>query len=205
MTDTPSLIVGLGNPGAEHDRDRHNVGFWLADAVASAGGGGFSGEQKLLGDVCRVSLNHHKVRILKPTMFMNRSGQSMRQTIDYFKLSPERVLVIHDDLDLPPGTARLKRGGGHGGHNGLRDIIRHCGRDFLRLRIGIGHPGRKEQVVGYVLRPPGKDELSRIRCAIDEGQRAIDRMFADGLEAAMQYLHTATPPQDVTQDLGPAG
>jgi PTH1 family peptidyl-tRNA hydrolase len=203
MTDTPSLIVGLGNPGTEHDRDRHNVGYWLADDIA--GGVGFNGDQKLLGDVCQVSLNHQNVRVLKPTTFMNRSGQSMRQTIDYFKLSPERVLVIHDDLDLPPGTARLKRSGGHGGHNGLRDIIAHCGRDFLRLRIGIGHPGRKEQVVGYVLRPPGKDELLQIRHAIDESRHAIDRLFAEGLEAAMQYLHTATPPEDVTRDLGPAG
>ncbi len=203
MADTPSLIVGLGNPGAEHDRDRHNVGFWLADDIA--GSGNFSGEPKLLGDACQVSLNHHNVRLLKPTTFMNRSGQSMRRTIDYFKLSPERVLVIHDDLDLPPGTARLKFAGGHGGHNGLRDIITHCGRDFLRLRIGIGHPGRKEQVVGYVLRSPGKEELSQIRGAIDDSRRAIDILFAEGLEAAMKYLHTAVPPQDPARNPGPAG
>jgi len=202
MADVPSLIVGLGNPGAEHGRDRHNVGYWLANAIA--GGAGLTGESKLLGEACQVSLNHHNVRILKPTTFMNRSGQSVRRTIDYFKLSPENVLVIHDDLDLPPGTARLKRSGGHGGHNGLRDIIAHCGRDFLRLRIGIGHPGRKEQVAGYVLRSPGKDELSRIECAIDESQRAIDRLFTNGLEAAMHYLHTATPPEDATQNPGPA-
>jgi PTH1 family peptidyl-tRNA hydrolase len=195
MTDIPLLIVGLGNPGAEHERDRHNVGYWLAEMLA---GGGFSGDQKLLGDVCQVSLNHRKVRLLKPTTFMNRSGQSMRQTIDYFKLSPERALVIHDDLDLPPGTARLKMGGGHGGHNGLRDIIAHCGREFLRLRIGIGHPGRKEQV-------SGRDELTLIMNSLDEARRAIDMLYIDGLEAAMKYLHTASPPQDVTQDLGPAG
>jgi len=203
MTDIPTLIVGLGNPGAEHERDRHNVGFWLADDIA--GGTGFNGEQKLLGAVCQVSFNHHNVRILKPTTFMNHSGQSVRRTIDYFKLSPEQVLVIHDDLDLTPGTARLKRGGGHGGHNGLRDIISHCGRDFLRLRMGIGHPGRKEQVVGYVLRPPGKDELPRIRHTIDAGRRALDILFVEGLEAAMQYLHTETPARDITRDLGPAG
>ena len=203
MTDTPALIVGLGNPGSEHDRDRHNVGFWLADDIA--GGVGFNADQKLLGGVCQVSLNHHNVRVLKPATFMNRSGQSMRQTIDYFKLTPERVLVIHDELDLPPGTARLKLGGGHGGHNGLRDVIAHCGRDFLRLRIGIGHPGHRDQVVGYVLRPPGKDELPRIMEAVDAGRRAIDILYSEGLEAAMKYLHTATPPQDVTKDLGPAG
>ncbi len=197
MADTPSLIVGLGNPGSEHHKDRHNVGFWLADEIGA--GVGFTSESKLLGDACQVSLNHHNVRILKPMTFMNRSGESMRRTIDYFKLEPERVLVIHDELDLPPGTARLKSGGGHGGHNGLRDVIAHCGRDFLRLRIGIGHPGRKEQVVGYVLRPPGKDELPQIMQSIDAGRRAIDILFADGLEAAMHYLHTATPPQDVTR------
>ncbi len=194
MTDVPLLIVGLGNPGAEHNRDRHNVGYWLADEIAGAVG--FTGEPKFLGEMCQVSLNQNNVRILKPTTFMNRSGQSVRRTIDYFKLPPERVLVIHDELDLPPGTARLKRGGGHGGHNGLRDVIAHCGREFLRLRIGIGHPGRKEQVAGYVLRPAGKIELSQIERAIDESRRAIDRLFADGLEAAMHYLHTVTPSQD---------
>ena len=136
---------------------------------------------------------------------MNRSGQSVRQVMDYYKASPERLLIIHDDLDLPVGTARLKVTGGHGGHNGLRDIIAHCGRDFLRLRIGIGRPGRKEQVVGYVLRPPGKDELSDIRHALDEARRSVDILFADGLERAMTYLHTATPGRDITQDLGPAG
>lgn len=193
MTDTPSLIVGLGNPGAEHQRDRHNVGFWLADELA----GDFNGDHKLLGDVCQISLNHHAVRVLKPMTYMNRSGQSIRRTIDYFKLSPEQILVVHDELDLPPGTARLKRGGGHGGHNGLRDVIAHCGREFLRLRIGIGHPGSKQQVAGYVLRPPGKDELAEISHAIDEGRRAIDRLFADGLEAAMKYLHTAPPEEPV--------
>lgn len=201
MSDMPALIVGLGNPGSEHEQDRHNVGYWLADRIGS----GFTRDQKLLGDVCRIAIAHHNVRILKPTTFMNRSGQSVRQTIDYFKLSPESVLVIHDDLDLPPGTARLKRGGGHGGHNGLRDIIAHCGRDFLRLRIGIGHPGSKAKVVGYVLRPPGKDELTEIEDALDASRRAIDTLYASGLEAAMQDLHTATPPADVTDDLGPAG
>ena len=203
MADKPALIVGLGNPGSDHERDRHNVGYWLVDDVA--GGAGFSADQKLLADVCQVSLDHHNVRLLKPTTFMNRSGQSMRQTIDYFKLTPERVLVVHDELDLPPGTARLKMGGGHGGHNGLRDIIAHCGREFLRLRIGIGHPGHRDQVSGYVLRPPGKDELASIRDAIDAGRRAIDILYTEGVDAAMKFLHTATPPKDITGDLGPAG
>ena len=205
MEDTPSIIIGLGNPGTEHARDRHNVGYWLADDIASSLGARFSGDQKLLGDTCQVTVQHHPVRLLKPTTFMNRSGQSVRQAMDYYKASPERLLIVHDDLDLPLGTARLKRTGGHGGHNGLRDIIAHCGRDFLRLRIGIGHPGRKEQVVGYVLHPPGKDELPDIRRALDEARRAVDVLYADGLERAMTFLHTATPAKDITTDLGPAG
>ena len=205
MEDTPSIIIGLGNPGTEHARDRHNVGYWLADDIASSLGARFSGDQKLLGDTCQVTVQHHPVRLLKPTTFMNRSGQSVRQAMDYYKASPERLLIVHDDLDLPLGTARLKRTGGHGGHNGLRDIIAHCGRDFLRLRIGIGHPGRKEQVVGYVLHPPGKDELPDIQRALDEARRAVDVLYADGLERAMTFLHTATPAKDITTDLGPAG
>ena len=205
MSVTPSIIIGLGNPGSEHAHDRHNVGYWLVDDIASGLGARFSGDQKLLGETCQVTLQQNPVRLLKPTTFMNRSGQSVRQVMDYYKASPERLLIIHDDLDLPVGTARLKVTGGHGGHNGLRDIIAHCGRDFLRLRIGIGRPGRKEQVVGYVLRPPGKDELSEIRHALDEARRSVDILFADGLERAMTYLHTATPGRDITQDLGPAG
>lgn len=205
MTVTPSIIIGLGNPGNEHAGDRHNVGYWLVDDIASSLGARFSGDQKLLGETCQVKVQQNAVRLLKPTTFMNRSGQSVRQAMDYYKVSPERLLIIHDDLDLPVGTARLKSGGGHGGHNGLRDTIAHCGREFLRLRIGIGHPGRKEQVVGYVLRPPSKDELSEIRRAVDEARRAVDILYADGLERAMTFLHTATPREDITKDLGPAG
>jgi len=205
MSVTPSIIIGLGNPGNEHAGDRHNVGYWLVDDIASSLGARFSGDQKLLGETCQVKVQQNAVRLLKPTTFMNRSGQSVRQAMDYYKVSPERLLIIHDDLDLPVGTARLKSGGGHGGHNGLRDTIAHCGREFLRLRIGIGHPGRKEQVVGYVLRPPSKDELSEIRRAVDEARRAVDILYADGLERAMTFLHTATPREDITKDLGPAG
>lgn len=205
MKDAPSIIVGLGNPGAEHDRDRHNIGYWLVDGLALDLGASFSAQQKLLGQACQVSIQKQPVRLLKPTTFMNRSGQSVRQTMDYYKVPAERVLVVHDDLDLPAGTARLKRGGGHGGHNGLRDIISHCGRDFMRLRLGIGHPGRREQVVGFVLRPPGKDELPKLEDAMNAGRRALDVLCDEGVEAAMKYLHTATPPIDVTNGLGPVG
>ncbi|MGI9343349.1 MAG: aminoacyl-tRNA hydrolase [Gammaproteobacteria bacterium] len=201
MTDTPALIVGLGNPGPDHDRDRHNVGYWLVEAIAGSGGARFSNEQKLHGELSQASLGNQTVRLLKPTTFMNHSGQSIRAATDYYKIPVERVLVIHDDLDLPPGVARLKFGGGHGGHNGLRDTISHCGRDFLRLRIGIGHPGDREQVVGYVLRPPGRDELPKIEDALREGHRAIELLLQDGLAAAQKFLHTAAPDIDVTKDL----
>lgn len=203
MAELPAIIVGLGNPGTEHARDRHNVGYWLVDDLA--GGSPFRSEPKILGEACRIQLAAHAVRLVKPTTFMNRSGQAMRRALDYYKLPPERVLVIHDDLDLPPGTARLKSGGGHGGHNGLRNIISHCGPDFLRLRIGIGHPGRREAVVHYVLRPPLAGELADILDALHAGCRALDILFADGLDRAMTYLHTVTPRDDATVDLGPAG
>jgi PTH1 family peptidyl-tRNA hydrolase len=205
MSLLPAIIVGLGNPGGEHERDRHNVGYWLADDIAAGSGAHFKSEQKLLGETCKLNLQQQSVRLLKPQTFMNRSGQSVRQAMDYYKVPVDQLLIIHDDLDLPVGTARLKVGGGHGGHNGLRDVIAHCGRDFVRLRIGIGHPGRKEQVVGYVLRPPGKDELADIRSALHEASRAVDILFAEGLERATTYLHTATPREDITRDLGPAG
>jgi PTH1 family peptidyl-tRNA hydrolase len=205
MSQLPSIIVGLGNPGPEHERDRHNVGFWLVDDIASGADGRLTGDHKVLGQTCQVQLSSQAVRLIKPTTFMNHSGQSVRRILDYYKISPSRVLIIHDDLDLLPGMARLKEGGGHGGHNGLRDIVAHCGRDFFRLRIGIGHPGRKEQVAGYVLRPPGKDELLDIRSALDSSLRGIEVLYSEGLEAAMKFLHTATRREDVTKDLGPAG
>ena len=115
MTDVPSIIIGLGNPGPDHDRDRHNVGYWLVEAIAAGVGAGFRNDAKLHGESCQVSLGSRPLRLLKPTTFMNHSGQAMRQASDYYKVDVERILVVHDDLDLPPGTARLKFGGGHGG------------------------------------------------------------------------------------------
>jgi len=192
-TQPPQLIVGLGNPGAEHAKDRHNVGYWLADDLASSGGVSFRADNKLLGEACQVQLGNAPVRLLKPTTYMNRSGGAVRRAIDYYKLDIERVLVIQDEIDLPAGMARLKQGGGHGGHNGLRDIIQHCGRDFMRLRIGVGHPGSKEHVTGHVLKPPGRDELDMIRQAMDESRRALDVLYSGGWDRAITALHTATP------------
>lgn len=196
----PQLIVGLGNPGSEHARDRHNVGYWLVEELATGAGESFRAESKLLGDACQLQLGHSAARLLKPTTYMNRSGGAVRRAIDYFKLDIERVLVIHDEIDLPAGVARLKQGGGHGGHNGLRDIIQHCGRDFMRLRIGVGHPGNKERVVGHVLKAPTRDELDAIRRAMDEARHAIDVLYTHGWERAITQLHTATPRPEPGKD-----
>jgi PTH1 family peptidyl-tRNA hydrolase len=185
-----SAIIGLGNPGEKYRATRHNVGFWLADRLAVAAGGEFKAEKKVHGDVCQCALAHRNLRLLKPHTYMNESGQAVRRMLDFYKLEPENLLILHDELDLPPGTVRLKQGGGHGGHNGLRDIISHCGRDFMRLRIGIGHPGHKSKVTGYVLRPPPKDELRLIEDSLPAAVRAIEILLSDGAERAMLFLHT---------------
>jgi len=193
---TPKLIVGLGNPGREHAKDRHNVGYWLLDDVAAGSGEVFRTDAKLLGDTCQALIGATPVRLLKPTTYMNLSGGAVRRAIDYYKLDIEQVLVIQDEIDLPAGVARLKIGGGHGGHNGLRDIIQQCGREFMRLRIGVGHPGTKERVTGHVLKAPGKDELVLIHSAMDEGRRALETLLKDGWDRAITALHTATPRSD---------
>jgi PTH1 family peptidyl-tRNA hydrolase len=189
------LIVGLGNPGPKHAGDRHNVGFWLADLLATHGGTTFSAAQKLQAEECRGLISGVPVRIIKPTTYMNRSGQCVRRVLDYYDIPVEQLLVLHDELDLPAGSARLKRGGGHGGHNGLRDIIATCGPDFIRLRIGIGHPGHKDLVTDYVLHAPGKQERSAIVDALTESLKAIEICATRGLEAAMQQLHSSLPPR----------
>lgn len=202
---TTFIILGLGNPGPGHAGDRHNVGFWLADQLAAHMGARFAAEAKLLGEECRGNLAGRPVRLVKPATFMNRSGQCARRVLDYYRVPADQLLVLHDELDLPVGTARLKRGGGHGGHNGLRDIVATVGPDFLRLRLGIGHPGHKDLVTGYVLHPPGKEERSQILDAMAESLGAIEVLVAQGLEPAMQRLHSATPRTDATGEFGPAG
>ena len=141
MAGTPlSIIAGLGNPGPEHQLTRHNAGFWFVDALARAQGAQFRSHSRYHGEICRVALDGREVVLLKPHTYMNRSGLAIRALLDYIKAPVGELLVVHDELDLPPGAARFKLGGGHGGHNGLRDTITHCGADFWRLRLGIGHP-----------------------------------------------------------------
>jgi peptidyl-tRNA hydrolase, PTH1 family len=186
-------IVGLGNPGEQYERTRHNVGFWLIDQLAAAAGVGLKAESKVMGSACQIGLQGESVRLLKPSTYMNESGQSLRKFIDFYKLSIDQVLVCHDELDLPPGIVRFKQGGGHGGHNGLRSIMSHCGQEFLRLRIGIGHPGHKDAVHGYVLHRAGKADEADISEALNYAERSIATLVAAGLERASTELHTATP------------
>jgi PTH1 family peptidyl-tRNA hydrolase len=184
------LIVGLGNPGPKYAETRHNAGFWFIERVIRLSGANLRERGKLGAEVDRVQWRGSDCVIARPTTFMNHSGQAVRAVLDYFDIDATRMLVAYDDLDLPPGVVRLKKGGGHGGHNGLRDIFRHVSeRDFLRLRIGIGHPGHKEAVTGYVLgRSP-----AQVRQVVDDAmERAVDvlPLVLEGrLEQAMNELH----------------
>ncbi len=188
------LIVGLGNPGPEHLRSRHNAGFWFIDALAQRLGVRFTAEGKLFGAVAQADIDGQPVRLLKPMTFMNLSGKSVTAALRFWKIEPEEMLIAHDDLDLSPGVARLKFDGGHGGQNGLRDTQRLLGHGrFHRLRIGIGHPGpgRQELVVPWVLgRPSGSDEtliLEAVGAALDVLPLAVEGNFPE----AMKRLHTA--------------
>lgn len=186
------LIAGLGNPGPQYEATRHNVGFWFVDAVASAYQGHFRPELKFHGLACRVVLGGADLRLLKPTTYMNRSGQSLGAMVRYLGINPEEILVVHDELDLSAGTARFKQGGGHAGHNGLRDIIRVLGsRDFWRLRIGIDHPGAPEQVINYVLGRPSREEEGRIRASLGEAELCLPDLVAGDFQKAMHRLHSA--------------
>lgn len=150
------LIVGLGNPGSKYEQTRHNAGFWFVEEIARLKGAHFRPEAKFSGDVCKVVLEGRDIWLLKPNTFMNLSGQSVNKLASFYKIPKDNILVAHDELDLDPGVVRLKTGGGHGGHNGLRDIINHLGKEFQRLRIGIGHPGSRDDVVDYVLHRASK-------------------------------------------------
>ena len=185
------LIVGLGNPGAEHARTRHNAGFWFIDALAAKVGARFGLESKLHGETAKYHGQGQTVNLLKPATFMNLSGRSVASALRYWKIEPEECLIAHDELDLDPGTARLKFDGGHGGQNGLRDTVQHLGHgQFHRLRIGIGHPGHKDRVTPWVLGRPGKDDEAAILRAIDEAIAVIPLAIAGDFNEAMKQLHT---------------
>lgn len=185
------LIVGLGNPGKEYEATRHNAGFWWLDELARAHNAGFKADNKFHGLIAKANLHGHEVFLLKPQTFMNVSGRSVGAVAQFYKIEAAQILVVHDELDLPPGTARLKLGGGHGGHNGLKDIIAHMGtKDFWRLRIGVGHPGDRAEVVNYVLNAPRKEEQVLIDEALQRAQDVAAQIIEGKLEAAMLKLHS---------------
>jgi PTH1 family peptidyl-tRNA hydrolase len=184
------IIAGLGNPGEKYERTLHNAGFWFVDALARKYGGQFRFEKKFDTDYCRINLHGDEVWLMKPQGFMNESGTPVRGMLDYYRLRTTELLVAHDEIDLPPGTVRLKQGGGHGGHNGLRDIIRHCGADFMRLRLGVGHPGDKSKVTSYVLKRGSGETEAAIEGNVDEAVDVMPVLVEQGLNAAMKKLHT---------------
>ncbi|OHV12289.1 aminoacyl-tRNA hydrolase [Kushneria phosphatilytica] len=186
-------IIGLGNPGARYEATRHNAGFWLLEALARECGVSLREQRKFLGNYAKTTLEGRDIHLLAPTTLMNHSGQSIGALCKFFKLSPEQLLVVHDELDLLPGVARFKQGGGHGGHNGLRDTISALGnsRDFHRLRLGIGHPGSAAQVVNYVLSAPGKAERRAIDEAIEASLEQLPLAVKGDWARAMNHLHSA--------------
>lgn len=185
------LVVGLANPGREYEGTRHNAGAWFVDELARKHGVFLTPDRKSHGLTGHFDLDGRTVRLLVPTTFMNLSGQATAAVAGFFKIPPEQMLVAHDDLDLPPGTIRLKQGGGHGGHNGLRDIISKHGnnRNFLRLRVGIGHPGDSNLVTPHVLNKPSGADRQKIDSAIDEAVRLSDRILEGDLHRAMTELN----------------
>ncbi|MEJ2762835.1 aminoacyl-tRNA hydrolase [Photobacterium sp. MCCC 1A19761] len=192
MSNNIRLLVGLANPGAEYARTRHNAGAWVVEELARAHQITLREEPKYFGQTGRIQANGHDLRLLIPSTYMNLSGKSVSSLANFFQIKPEEILVAHDELDLPPGVAKFKKGGGHGGHNGLRDIISKMGnnKDFYRLRIGIGHPGDKNKVSGFVLGKAPAKEQENIDAAVDEAVRCMDILLKDGLNKAQNRLHS---------------
>ena len=184
------LLIGLGNPGARYDATRHNAGVWLLERVARRYASGFKSLTRCFGSIADADIGGTRVRLFRPDTFMNHSGRAVAAVAGFYKVPIERILIAHDEIDLPAGTVRLKRGGGHGGHNGLRDIVPQlAGSGFSRIRIGVGHPGSKDRVIGHVLDRPPPAERSVIDDAIDRVVGDIARIAGGDLEGAMNMLH----------------
>lgn len=192
MTANLKLIVGLANPGPEYQHTRHNAGAWLVEALAQRFSASLTPDSKFFCISTRLGSAFADTRLLIPTTFMNRSGKSVGAIANFYKLTPDEILVVHDELDLPPGVAKYKTGGGHGGHNGLKDIIAALGNDnsFHRLRIGIGHPGHRDKVTGYVLGKAPQPEQQLMDSIVDDAARSIEIVLREGYPAAKQYLHS---------------
>ena len=190
--DSLKVIVGLGNPGPKHDSDRHNAGVIFLHHLCKSYGGTLDGESKFFGEFGSISVDGHEIKLLFPTTFMNHSGKSVSALCKFFKIEPQHLLVAYDEIDFDVGVTRFKVGGGHGGHNGIRDIISALGGQtgFYRLRIGVGHPGHKSMVANYVLSPPSRTEAQIIMSGIEEAIRVIPKAVAGEWEDAMKLLHT---------------
>lgn len=188
------LVAGLGNPGRRYQATRHNAGFWWVERLAESAQVVLRAEARFQGRVGRLAPPHGNAWLLLPETFMNHSGRSVGAMASFYRILPQDILVVHDELDLPPGTARLKKGGGTGGHNGLSDIAACLGsKDFWRLRIGIGHPGVRDAVIDYVLCPPRSEERTALDSAIERSLELWPSMAESNMEAAMLKLHTKEP------------
>ena len=197
MSASYQLLIGLGNPGARYEATRHNAGVWLLERVARRHASGFKSSPRCFGSVADADIEGVRIRLFRPDTFMNHSGRAVAAVAGFYKVPNERILIAHDEIDLPPGTVRLKRGGGHGGHNGLRDVVPQlAGSEFSRIRIGVGHPGSKDRVVGHVLDRPSAAERSAIHDAIDRVLGEIARIAGGDLEGAMNTLHRRIEPAD---------
>lgn len=186
------LIVGLGNPGDKYTDTRHNAGELLIERLARRFNVSLNPESKFFGKTARTLVNGKEIRLLVPTTFMNLSGKAVGALASFYRIKPEEILVIHDELDLPPGTAKLKQGGGHGGHNGLKDIVAQLGNNnnFYRLRIGIGHPGHRDLVAGYVLNKPSPADRDALEKVLDEATDCVEMIFKDGMVKATNRLNS---------------
>jgi PTH1 family peptidyl-tRNA hydrolase len=185
-----TLIIGLGNPGDKYAKTRHNAGFWFIDELANRFGVSFKSETKFSGEVAKANIEGQSVWLLKPSTFMNRSGLAAHQIASFYKIPVKNILVAYDELDLPVGSIRLKIGGGHGGHNGLRDLHAQITKEYTRLRFGIGHPGDSRKVADYVLSRPDQDDEIAIHNAIDKALNEIELIISGDTQKAMNTLHT---------------
>lgn len=191
MSNKIKMIVGLGNPGSEYEQTRHNAGFWFIDELAWQYKATLKEEKKFFGSVARISISGSDLWLLKPSTFMNRSGQAVAALAQFYKIKPEEILVVHDELDIPCGRIKFKLGGGNGGHNGLKDIQARLGTpDFYRLRLGIDHPGERNLVVGYVLNKPSPEHRQQIDEAIYKSLKAVPMLLAGEWEEAVRFLHS---------------
>ncbi len=191
MNKNLSVIAGIGNPGERYKRTLHNVGFWFVDEIVAANNLQFSYEKKFDAEVCQVNISENDIWLIKPQNYMNMSGGPIKAFLNYYQIPTSGMLVVHDEIDLPSNKVKLKVDGGHGGHNGLRDIIQHCGNGFMRIRLGVGHPGDKHEVINYVLRNASSELKKVITKNIQDSIAILPTIIEDNIEKAMKILHTS--------------